>query len=125
MFTLESQNIAFLSNLTKFGVVPPHLILYMFKACLDNFTGSNIENVAWLLEGCGRYLLRSDATHEPFAKMVGTKSVPVYLGTEPSTVRVDEAKTSHAAFRPTADPSFGERILSGEPRPVYDLACAC
>lgn len=64
------KNIAFLSNLTKFGVVPSHLILYMFKSCLDNFTGSNVENVAWLLEGCGRYLLRSDVTHEPFAKML-------------------------------------------------------
>jgi len=75
--TMGSQNIVFLSNLTKFGVVPPHLILYVFKVCLDNFTGSNVENVAWLLEGCGRYLLRSDATHEPFAKMVRMKAIPV------------------------------------------------
>ena len=54
----------------------------MFKVCLDNFTGSNVENVAWSLEGCGRYLLRSDATGEPFAKMVRAKSIPVYLVTE-------------------------------------------
>ena len=78
--TLGSQNIVFLSNLTKFGVVPPHLILYVFKVCLDNFTGSNVENVAWLLEGCGRYLLRSDATHEPFAKMVRMKAIPICPG---------------------------------------------
>ena len=105
---------AFLSNLTKFGVVPSHLILYMFKSCLDNFTGSNVENVAWLLEGCGRYLLRSDATHEPFAKMVGMKFFPVFLVIEFFfAVGVDEAKASYAAFRPTAITSFGECVLSG------------
>jgi len=70
----------------------------MFKVCLDNFTGSNVENIAWLLEGCGRYVLRSDATHEPFAKMVRMKSIPNYLITESIAVGVDEAKTSHAAF---------------------------
>lgn len=70
----------------------------MFKVCLDSFTGSNVENVAWLLEGCGRYVLRSDATHEPFAKMVRTKQVPNYLLTEPITAGVDEAKANHATF---------------------------
>lgn len=64
------QNVSFLSNLTKFSVVPPHTILYMFKVCLENFSGSNIENISWLLEGCGRFLLRSDVTREPFSKMV-------------------------------------------------------
>lgn len=54
----------------KFRVVPPHLILHMFKVCLDDFTGTNVENIAMLLEGCGRFLLRSDDTREPFSKMV-------------------------------------------------------
>ena len=54
----------------------------MFKSCLDSFTGSNVENVAWLLEGCGRYLLRSDTTHEPFAKMVRMKYALVFLAIE-------------------------------------------
>ena len=70
----------------------------MFKVCLDGFTGSNVENVAWLLEGCGRYLLRSDITHEPFAKMVRMKPVPVCLGTDSTVVGVDEAKTSYATL---------------------------
>lgn len=65
-----SQNITFLSNLTKFRVVPPHVILHMFKVCLDDFSGTNIENIALLLEGCGRFLLRSDDTKQPFSKMV-------------------------------------------------------
>ena len=88
----------------------------MFKVCLDNFTGSNVENVAWLLEGCGRYLLRSDVTHEPFAKMVRMKYFQAFLATESLAVGVDEAKTSHAAFRPEAIPSSGECLLSGEQR---------
>lgn len=64
------QNITFLSNLTKFRVIPSHLILHMFKVCLDDFSGSNVENIALLLEGCGRFLLRSEDTSERFATMV-------------------------------------------------------
>ncbi|EKM54104.1 uncharacterized protein PHACADRAFT_257716 [Phanerochaete carnosa HHB-10118-sp] len=67
---VRRKNVAFLSNLTKFKVVPPHVILHMFKVCLDDFSGTNIENIAMLLEGCGRFLLRSDETRQPFSKMV-------------------------------------------------------
>lgn len=67
---MRRKNIAFLSNLTKFKVVPPHVILHMFKVCLDDFSGTNIENIAMLLEGCGRFLLRSEETRQPFSKMV-------------------------------------------------------
>ncbi|CAL1708255.1 unnamed protein product [Somion occarium] len=64
------KNITFLSNLTKFSVVPPHVILHMFKVCLDDFSGTNVENLALLLEGCGRFLLRSEETQQPFSKML-------------------------------------------------------
>lgn len=64
------QNITFLSNLTKFRIVPSHLILHIFKVCLDDFSGTNVENIALLLEGCGRFLLRSEDTHERFGTMV-------------------------------------------------------
>jgi len=64
------QNILFLSNLTKFRVVPSHVILHMFKVCLDDFSGTNVENIALLLEGCGRFLLRSEETSERFSTMV-------------------------------------------------------
>ncbi|KAI1791335.1 transcription factor [Ganoderma leucocontextum] len=67
---VRMRNITFLSNLTKFRVVPPHVILHMFKVCLDDFSGTNIENLAMLLEGCGRFLLRSEDTREPFGKMI-------------------------------------------------------
>lgn len=69
------QNITYLTNLTKFRVVPSHLILHMFKVCLDDFTGVNIENLALLLEGCGRFLLRSEETSERFAAMVRAKTI--------------------------------------------------
>ena len=64
------QNVVFLSNLTKFRIVPSHLILHMFKVCLDDFSGTNVENIALLLEGCGRFLLRSEDTRGRFGTMV-------------------------------------------------------
>ncbi|TFK20775.1 transcription factor [Coprinopsis marcescibilis] len=64
------KNITFLANLTKFRVVPFHIILHMFKVCLDDFSGTNIENIALLLEGCGRFLLRTDETRDRFATML-------------------------------------------------------
>ncbi|KAJ7587199.1 ARM repeat-containing protein [Mycena floridula] len=64
------KNITYLSNLTKFRVVPPHLILHMFKVCLDDFSGTNVENIALLLEGCGRFLLRSEETRDRFSTML-------------------------------------------------------
>ncbi|KAF4621286.1 hypothetical protein D9613_000759 [Agrocybe pediades] len=65
-----AENIIFLSNLTKFRVVPPHVILHTFKVCLDDFSGTNVENIALLLEGCGRFLLRSEDTAERFSTML-------------------------------------------------------
>jgi regulator of nonsense transcripts 2 len=41
----------------------------MFKVCLDDFSGTNVENIALLLEGCGRFLLRSEETTERFGTM--------------------------------------------------------
>ncbi|KAJ7178431.1 transcription factor [Mycena crocata] len=64
------KNIMYLSNLTKFRVVPSHLILHVFKVCLDDFSGTNVENIALLLEGCGRFLLRSEDTHQRFGTML-------------------------------------------------------
>lgn len=58
--------------LTKFRVVPSHLILHIFKVCLDNFSGVNVDNVALLLEGCGRFLLRSEETGARFKTMVSS-----------------------------------------------------
>ncbi|KAF8897021.1 armadillo-type protein [Gymnopilus junonius] len=67
---VRMKNIVYLSNLTKFRVVPPHVILHMFKVCIDDFSGTNVENIALLLEGCGRFLLRNEETSERFSTML-------------------------------------------------------
>ncbi|KAG6375457.1 ARM repeat-containing protein [Boletus reticuloceps] len=67
---IRIKNIVFLSSLTKFRIVPSHLILHMFKVCLDDLSGTNVENIALLLEGCGRFLLRSEDTRERFSTML-------------------------------------------------------
>jgi hypothetical protein len=107
------QNIHFISHLVKFRVVPTHLILHIFKVCLDDFSGTNIENIAMLLEGCGRFLLRSEDTRERFGKMVRlsyallARMLNYLLG----GAYEEEAKSS--ALRPASDPFAGECILSG------------
>ncbi|RKF61378.1 Regulator of nonsense transcripts 2 [Erysiphe neolycopersici] len=52
-------NIRYLAELTKFGVVPEHVIFYCLKVGLDDFSRMNIEIICSLLENCGRYLLRN------------------------------------------------------------------
>ncbi|KZS98144.1 ARM repeat-containing protein [Sistotremastrum niveocremeum HHB9708] len=64
------RNISYFCALTKFKVVPSHVILHLFKLCLDDFKNSNVESMALLLEGCGRFLLRSDDTRERMTKML-------------------------------------------------------
>lgn len=51
-------NIRYLAELTKFGVVPEHVIFHCLKVSLDDFSRMNIEIICNLLENCGRYLLR-------------------------------------------------------------------
>ncbi|KZO98973.1 ARM repeat-containing protein [Calocera viscosa TUFC12733] len=67
----RAKNVAFLSALTKHRVIPSHLILHVFKVFLDDFTGANVANVAGLLEGCGRFLLRSEDTKRKMAELLG------------------------------------------------------
>jgi regulator of nonsense transcripts 2 len=55
-------NIRYLAELTKFGIVPEHVIFHCFKVSLDDFSRMNIEIIVNLLENCGRYLLRNPDT---------------------------------------------------------------
>jgi regulator of nonsense transcripts 2 len=57
--TSTTQNLRFISELTKFGVTPMHSVFHIFKVLLEDFSGPNIDNFCTLLEGCGRFLLRS------------------------------------------------------------------
>lgn len=55
-------NVRYIAELTKFGVVPEHVIFHCLKVSLDEFSRMNIEIIATLLENCGRYLLRNPET---------------------------------------------------------------
>ncbi len=55
-------NIRYLAELTKFGIVPEHVVFHCLKVSLDDFSRMNIEIISNLLENCGRYLLRSPET---------------------------------------------------------------
>jgi hypothetical protein len=70
---LPWQNIRFYCELAKFKVAQPHSILHVYKVLIDDLTGSNVECAALLLEGCGRFLLRSEHTGERMKSMVCPK----------------------------------------------------
>ena len=59
---VRTGNIRYLAELTKFGVVPEHVIFHCLKVSLDDFSRMNIEIICNLLENCGRYLLRNPDT---------------------------------------------------------------
>ncbi len=59
---VRTSNIRYLAELTKFGVVPEHVIFHCLKVCLEDFSRMNIEIICNLLENCGRYLLRNPET---------------------------------------------------------------
>lgn len=59
---VRTSNIRYLAELTKFGVVPEHVIFHCLKVSLDEFSKMNIEIICNLLENCGRYLLRNPET---------------------------------------------------------------
>lgn len=59
---VRTSNIRYLAELTKFGVVPEHVIFHCLKVSLDDFSRMNIEIICNLLENCGRYLLRNPET---------------------------------------------------------------
>lgn len=60
----RTKNMRFIGELVKFRVTPLITTFHCFKVCLDDFSRTNIESLAVLLETCGRYLLRNDETHE-------------------------------------------------------------
>lgn len=59
---VRTINIRYLAELTKFGLVPEHVIFHCLKLSLDDFSKMNIEIICSLLENCGRYLLRNPET---------------------------------------------------------------
>lgn len=66
------SNIRYLAELTKFGIVPEHVVFHCLKVSLDDFSRMNIEIICNLLENCGRYLLRSPETSPRMATFLET-----------------------------------------------------
>ena len=76
-------NIRYIAELTKFGVVPEHVIFHCLKVSLDDFSRMNIEIIASLLENCGRYLLRNPETSPRMGSFLETlqrKKAAQHLG---------------------------------------------
>ena len=76
-------NMRYLAELTKFGIVPDHVIFHCFKVSLDDLSRMNIEIIANLLENCGRYLLRNPQTSPrmvSFLETLGRKKSAQHLG---------------------------------------------
>lgn len=71
---VRMSNVRYLAELTKFGVVPEHIIFHCFKVSLDDFSRMNIEIIGNLLENCGRYLLRNPETSPRMASFLETLS---------------------------------------------------
>jgi len=76
-------NIRYIAELTKFGVVPEHVIFHCLRVSLDDFSRMNIEIIANLLENCGRYLLRTSDTAPRMTSFLDTlqrKKAAQHLG---------------------------------------------
>ncbi|KAF9243973.1 hypothetical protein DTO006G1_7256 [Penicillium roqueforti] len=71
---VRMSNVRYLAELTKFGVVPEHIIFHCFKVSLDEFSRMNIEIIGHLLENCGRYLLRNPESSPRMASFLETLS---------------------------------------------------
>lgn len=79
----RTGNVRYLAELTKFGVVPEHVIFHCLKVSLDDFSRMNIEIIGNLLENCGRYLLRNPDTAPRMSSFLDTlqrKKAAQHLG---------------------------------------------
>lgn len=63
-------NLRYIAELTKFGLVPIHVIFYEMKTMIASLDAANIENIFILFEGCGRYLMRKPESNALMVKMV-------------------------------------------------------
>ena len=80
---VRTGNVRYLAELTKFGVVPEHVIFHCLKVSMDDFSRMNIEIIGNLLENCGRYLLRNPGTAprmKSFLETLQRKKAAQHLG---------------------------------------------
>jgi len=67
---VRMRNVRYIGELTKFRVVPQHVIFHVIKLTLDDFSRIGIEFLCNLLENCGRYLYRNAETHKAMSGFV-------------------------------------------------------
>jgi regulator of nonsense transcripts 2 len=87
------SNIRYLAELTKFGIVPEHVVFHCLKVSLDDFSRMNIEILCNLIENCGRYLLRTPETSPRMASFLETlqrKKSAHHLG-QPERMLIENA----------------------------------
>lgn len=80
---VRSSNVRYLAEMTKFGVVPEHVVFHALKICLDELSRTNVEMMCNLLENCGRYLLRTPDTSprmQTFLETLQRKKMAQHLG---------------------------------------------
>lgn len=73
----------FMSELTKFGLVPAHAILHSFKVLVDDLTHFNVDSFSMLLEGCGRYVFRNEPTKDKMAALVSFTEISLLSSSKP------------------------------------------
>ncbi|PKS08864.1 hypothetical protein jhhlp_003475 [Lomentospora prolificans] len=87
------NNIRYLAELTKFSIVPEHVIFHCLKVSLDDFSRMNIEIMCNLLEHCGRYLFLNTSTAPRMASFLETlqrKKSAQHLG-QPERMLIENA----------------------------------
>lgn len=80
---VRTVNVRYLAELTKFGLVPQHVIFHCLKVSLEEFSRMNIEIICSLMENCGRYLLRDPETAprmKSFLETLQRKKAAQHLG---------------------------------------------
>lgn len=69
---LRLHNVRYLSELLKFGVAPPHVVIHCLRIAIESFTTYDIEVISLFLENCGRFLLRTAATSAHMQNILDT-----------------------------------------------------
>lgn len=60
----------FLSEFTKFKLLPQTLAFNCLKKCIKDFTGTNIDMMSYLLESSGRFLYLQPESHARMKHLV-------------------------------------------------------
>jgi regulator of nonsense transcripts 2 len=64
------KNVRFISELTKFKLCPFAKIFNVLSACVRDFKPHSLEQLAQILECCGRFLYLTPQTHPHLVKLL-------------------------------------------------------